>query len=522
MEHSNKMDGALPGGILPSGMSQAEKDKLEERIMAYFDGALDKASSNRLLSDVSANAEARALFHSHEVLNRVIAAARVPLEAPLEVKRSIVERIPSLVAFIPGLLGTSQMLPVLTQSANPFLAFLSKIPLSTAISIGTSAVVLTTAGVIVKNKLDESAANEARSHVAVVRQHEAPPASAMPYAPLATANTDAAHAPSMNGATPHIATENAASTGSTAAKIARTRVANNRAATSNQSFAVANRAFRADEAANSNNRIQANDSRHSQPVVTRTPSALPEQSKADAPTPPDNTPALTAVAPSSVPAVAANIPVSRPSVISPMPLDFGDGIVLRPFVSSGVGIASWSAGPTLVEGAKHRSAGSKLIQDFRAGFDLAVNDVLSLRFEGGQSQFAHQVLHGDNLSGNGELPTYAIYTAVTLDQAYWTGIGLSYSIAVGQVPLQFSLDGGPVWLHPIGWTAGLGLSTEFDLGSRLALRPGMTFNLTGTGRDGMRNADANPASSIFLNREFNESRMIYSSLGLNIGFMFRF
>src|SRR5438552_3049556 len=158
-------------------MENAQKQKLEERIIAYFDGSMSDAESSSLIREVAKTTEGRSLFKSYESLQRVINAARVPMEMPLAARRSIADRIPGLLAWIPGLLGTAETMPVVTQSANPFIAFLSKIPLSTAISVGTSVAVLTTAGVIVKNKLDNDAAREQKANVAVVQnQHSANPA----------------------------------------------------------------------------------------------------------------------------------------------------------------------------------------------------------------------------------------------------------------------------------------------------------------------------------------------------------
>ena len=64
MNNPNMMNSALP---------QAERDKLEERIIAYFEGSLDGNSSTQLLKEVAETAEKRSLFHSYEVLDRVIA-----------------------------------------------------------------------------------------------------------------------------------------------------------------------------------------------------------------------------------------------------------------------------------------------------------------------------------------------------------------------------------------------------------------------------------------------------------------
>ncbi|HEX5315091.1 MAG TPA: hypothetical protein VFX22_00455, partial [Candidatus Kapabacteria bacterium] len=146
-------------------MQNEDKSKLEERVIAYFDGSLDSEGSRSLLREVAESPEKRALFKAHETLSRLIVAARAPMEAPLEVKRSIAERIPGMLAFIPGLLGTAETAPIISQNANPFLAFFARMSLTTAVSIG-SVVALLTAGIILKNNFDNQPARMASSKIA--------------------------------------------------------------------------------------------------------------------------------------------------------------------------------------------------------------------------------------------------------------------------------------------------------------------------------------------------------------------
>ncbi len=138
-----------------STMQSDDKSKLEERVIAYFDGSLDSEGSRSLLREVAESPEKRALFKAHETLSRLIVAARTPMEAPLEVKRSIAERIPGMLAFIPGLLGTAETAPIVSQNANPFIAFFARMSLTTAVSIG-SAVALLTAGILLKNNFESN------------------------------------------------------------------------------------------------------------------------------------------------------------------------------------------------------------------------------------------------------------------------------------------------------------------------------------------------------------------------------
>ncbi|HET6400711.1 MAG TPA: hypothetical protein VFH95_04850 [Candidatus Kapabacteria bacterium] len=147
-------------------MLNDDKSKLEERVIAYFDGSLDNEGSRSLLREVAESPEKRALFKAHETLSRLIVAARAPMEAPLEVKRSIAERIPGLLAFIPGLLASTEAAPVLTENVNPFIAFFTRMSLTTAVSIG-SAVAVLTAGIFLRNNFESHSAPASPKIVAV-------------------------------------------------------------------------------------------------------------------------------------------------------------------------------------------------------------------------------------------------------------------------------------------------------------------------------------------------------------------
>ena len=142
-------------------MQNEEQSKLEERIIAYFDGSLDGEGSQSLLREVAENPETRVIFRGHETLQRLIAAAREPLEAPLEVKQSLSDRIPGLIAFLPGLFGAAETAPVITENANPFIAFFTRMSLTTAVSIG-GAVALLTTGLFLKNNFES---NSARTNI---------------------------------------------------------------------------------------------------------------------------------------------------------------------------------------------------------------------------------------------------------------------------------------------------------------------------------------------------------------------
>jgi hypothetical protein len=507
-------------------MLQQEKDKLEERIVAYFEGSLDQQSSRSLLSEVGTSTESRGLFKAHESLSRLISAARVPLETPIEVKRSIVERIPGLLAFIPGLLGGAQALPILSQSASPLWSFFAKIPLSTAISVGTSVAVLTTAGVVIKNKLDDNAASEHKARVAVV-QNQAKRADAPQYymAPL----------PSRDAAAPEV--------GHAGSVVAEAR------ATSNRSQQVSGHtpANRTDQADLSDRSHRTNEShatdRPAADIVADHAGVLPATNDVDkGVTPLESTPKLnesanppsaslppqessqdiSTVTPQSSGPAQANIILPRASVLTPLPMSFGDGSVVRPFGSIGTRVSFFQVNGEAAPNT-HKSATSIPVLSFLAGLDFLLDESFSLRLQGGQSTFAHEVLRGELQPGPGSIPNYISYSTVETDAAYWATGGLNYQFNLTEtIPVILSAGTGAAWLHPIAFMADFGASAEIPISSSFALRPGVTFDALWTGIDGLRDGTTLPASAIFVNRQLSGSGFVSTSLGINVGFVVRY
>ncbi len=548
-------------------MQQHEKDKLEERIVAYFEGELDPNAGKQLLADVAKNTESRALFKSHESLNALINAARVPMEVPLEAKRSIAERIPGLIAFIPGLLGGAQAIPVLTQSGNSLFGFLAKIPLSTAISVGTSVAVLTTAGVIVKNKMDANADAERKAKV-VLMQNQSKVSDGTQYsiAPLPTkdvavpnignasatvvggegsgvsnnaspnassTNTSSANTPPASGFTPAvpsqaerthlpIAPKTLAAVVAGTEHVASAHAAKgvdgmNNSGRSEKPKAIdrsANASI-ADKSIADNERSKDFDQSENQSKNFGIAATTPTTPASDAP------PQISTVGVSQSSVAPANNALPRTSVLSPLPISFGDGLVVRPFGSIGTRISFFNVkGESSAD--KYRSGTAAPVMNILAGLDFLLDEVWSLRIQGGQSAFAHEVRRSD-VQLTGLLPSYVQYSTVESDAAFWSTAGVNYQFSLTDaVPVTLSAGVGAAWLHPIAFMADFGVTAEMPVSSGLALRPGVTFDLLKTGIDALRDGQTQPGSAIIVNRELSGNGFWSTSVGINIGFIARF
>lgn len=410
-------------------MQYEEKSNLEERIIAHFDGSMDDASSKSLLDEVMASPEKRALFRAHETLDRVIAAARVPMEAPLETKRQIADRIPGLLAFIPGLLGTAETVPVLTQSANPFIAFFTRMSLSTAVSIGTAVAVLTTTGIIVKNNLDKAPAS---AKIAVVQN-----------AP-STMNTNSTP---QNYA---MATPKAISSG----------ISKHAAANVGMNPPVA------------------------QPVASEPVAPIadnisqPQVSQANVAASEDNAPLVTEAFDSPKPpqAIAADIPVLQPDILTPMPDEIGEGITVRPYVSEGSKEVQTSMlNPNGTATLKLQPS----TENLTAGLDFEVGNRYAFRVQGGYSGFAEVIAVPTTLTPPPSLlgPPLKIYgPSMDIKTMPWTTFGASYTFLTPFMPVIVSGDIGAVWASNPEILTMAGFGTEIPIAGQLAVRPMITFD----------------------------------------------
>jgi hypothetical protein len=489
-----------------NAMEDNEKNKLEERILAYFDGALDKQSSKQLLAEVAKSSEKRTLFQSHEMLNRIISAARVPLETPIEAKRSIAERIPALLAFIPGLLGTAETLPILTQSANPFIAFFTKIPLSTAISVGASVAVLTTAGVVVKNKLDDNAAREHKSRVAVVQNNTI---LSTPQAYAVLPQTNIRSLPSRNLAMPNLGSAGTSAnvvSGSSASGITTSKPTQNL----NTSIPPSPGILKDKLPPGGVNHMPAGEI--SSAVM---PSAIAgNSSRSDS--------NIHEVLLASVQPVPANIMPPNSSVLYPLPMNLVEGLIVRPYANGGLKVIMLPNISEVNSNPRKTASGPTLAWNSLFGLDFLIDESFAYHVQVGSGQFAQIAYHNDYIPSVSSVPAYAYDKAVDLNQSWWTTVGASWMLNPNDAfRVILSADAGAAWLHPIAPMAGLGLATEIDLSSRFTIRPGVTFDAVWTQADGSHNA-ALPPSVIIQNEEFGPTGLFSTSIGFNIGFMLRY
>jgi hypothetical protein len=455
-------------------MQYEEKSNLEERIIAHFDGSLDNASSKSLVDEVLASPEKRALFRAHETLNSVIAAARVPMEAPLETRREIADRIPGLIAFIPGLLGTAETMPILQQSANPFISFFARMSLQTAVSIGSAIAVLTTAGIIVNNNLDN---NTAQPTKIVAVQNAAP------------ANSTSQNYGMITSQNPNTAAANHENASSKLVKHAASNVRVD--AASPQSFTSTN-----------------ND--------VSTSNTLSSQDKASSDE--DNQPLVTNAfdAPKSSSAIAANIPVMQPEILMPMPDEVSEVITVRPYASYG---------ERRVQLNPVGDAGRNVyVPNTIIGIEFGIGDRYAFRVQGGQSSFA-QVGYTPDFGARivSTIPGLTAWKSTTVaQQANWTTVGMSYSIPVtSSIPIILSADGGAVFgsgFSGIGIMGILGAAADIPLSSMFTLRPQITYDVVSSSTQPV----STPSGNAILENSISETSMRTNAFGYQLDLMFRF
>jgi hypothetical protein len=442
-------------------MQHEEKSNLEERIIAHFDGSMDSQSSKSLLDEVMASPEKRALFRAHETLNSVIAAARVPMEAPLEARREIADRIPGLIAFIPGLLGTAETMPILQQTANPFVAFFARMSLQTAISIGSVIAVLTTAGIIVRNNLDNNAAQTPK--IAAVQ------------------NQPTANSPSQNYAM-------APST--------------SKAVSSDISKHTASMVRSTNEGSNTD---------VAQPLISESGTQNNVNSPENVtPSPEDNAPRVSNAFDSPKPASAiADIPAMQSHILSPMPEEVNQGITVRPYASYGQRMVQLN--PTT------GTAKSVFAQNSVLGLEFELGDRWAFRAQGGQSGFAQVTYLYEKQSAFG-IPIY-VPNSTLASNKFWGTVGMSYSLALTEsIPLILSGDVGAAFLQKTAVMGMLGVGTEIPLSSNITLRPQLSYDLVSASTTPIWT----PSGNAILQNSISTTSMISQAFGFQINMMFRF
>lgn len=445
-----------------------DRSALEDRIIAHFDGSLDRASSKALLDEVMASPEKRALFRAHETLNSVIAAARVPMEAPLETKREIADRIPGLIAFIPGLLGTAETMPILQQSSNPFVSFFARMSLQTAVSIGSAVAILTTAGIIVKNNLDNNAAQTPK--IAAVQNATQP-------APLASANTPAqryAMVPSAPNAVASGVSNHTTSSVRTTTNVRTNGVEAQLPVTESSSQENMNAPQVETPASNDNDNL------------------VPVSSAFDAP--------------KSSPAIAADIPVMQPEILMPTEDEVSQGITVRPFASYGTRYVNIN------------NNGHSILQDaqgYAAGVNFEIGDRYAFRAQFGRSEFAQVYAAPGRPIPSLAGPILKYEAAMELAPQNWTTVGMSYSFATPLVPIILGGDAGAVWFtSTTGIMVMTSLATEIPVSGQLTIRPALTFDAVESST-----SPSNQLNGIFEGAK--QQTMWASAFGFQLNFMFR-
>jgi hypothetical protein len=462
-----------------------DRSALEERIIAHFDGSLDNASSKSLLDEVMASPEKRALFRAHETLNSVIAATRVPMEAPLETRREIADRIPGLIAFLPGLLGTAETMPILQQSANPFLSFFARMSLQTAVSIGSAIAILTTAGIIVKNNLDNNAAQPPK--IAVIQNAAPANSTSQSYGmiPSQSQNTAAAnHENASSNLVKHTSSN------------VRTNII------PGSSFASTNDMSASDDAASQDR--STSDDRSSSDKASTSEESQPLVSNAFD-------------APKSVPAKVADIPVMQPQILMPTEDEVSQEITVRPYASYG---------ERRVQLNSVGNAGTNVLYKPNTilGIEFEIGDRYAFRVQGGQSSFA-QVGYTQDLGARlvSTIPGLKAYQSATFaQQANWTTVGMSYSIPVtSSIPIIFSADGGAVFgsrFSGVGITGIFGAAADFPISSTFTLRPLLTYDIVSSSTTPV----STPTGRVILENSISQTSMLSSAFGFQINLMYRF
>ncbi len=396
-----------------STMQNEERSKLEERIIAYFDGSLDGEGSSSLLREVAENPEKRALFTGHETLSRLIAAAREPLEAPLEVKRSIAEKIPGMLAFLPGLFGAAETAPVFTENTNPFIEFFSRMSLSTAAAIGGAIAVLVTSAILLKNNLDRQPVTSSSPKIGAVRSATSAGAK-MNFAPATVPASSVAE----GNLTKRVAGI------SRIAKVVRAK--------------------------------------------GNLPEAMPSDYDIDASselaslTPPIPTNGVVTV-PSNL------IPNQNIESLRSLPIMAGEGVTIRPYFSDGYRLVSLNGinGP----------GSAKPFQSELVGVEFDLGDRYAFRVQGGTSSFAafstqERASGSESLITSSISAKPAWWSTLGVSYSFSTFAAVPLILSGDAGAVWFTNPGLP---GP-GLMARLGLATEIPIFNRLAIRPSLTYD----------------------------------------------
>jgi hypothetical protein len=235
---------------------------------------------------------------------------------------------------------------------------------------------------------------------------------------------------------------------------------------------------------------------------------------------------ISSVSPEPVPAATANIVPPNTSVLYPNEMDLTQGIIVRPFASTGARIVMI---PTVARDnpgyLPSISQGSKLASDFRFGLDLLLSEQFAINVQAGYTSFAQLVtkLTSEQQAG---IPFggYAYYSQIAMTPSAWTMLGASYTVNPSD-PFRIILNAnaGVAWLNSVAPMGELGLTTELDLSSRITVRPAFTFDVARVGYGSDQSGTAPLTNGFIYHNEITNSQSIWeSSVGVNIGIMFRY
>ncbi len=559
------------------------RERLEDEILAFFDGALGPESTERLMETVETNPEARALFESHQSLQDLIASARIPMDTPVETTRALAEKIPNLLVFLPGLIGGLETVPVLTQSANTFLTFLAKVPASMMISAGAAVTVMTAAGVYVattNNSAEKNHTTTAHVRVAEAPKQDNPmnfqPAQNVassqevgsanatfkenPEAPKSSAPSNVANTNTPSAAVASIPASPAPAVGHPATpKVPATPKAN---AASNSEHLNAPNDVKMPQPttppAHAAKAIASSGNASAASAKSVTPAAAAKHGNAQHPansTPDVNAPskdlaqnengttnAVAMKAPeSSIPepiigrtslriadgAVGApnNIPQAHVLVNDYISSDDASNVKVSPFATLGLRLMFMPSFSENASGGRASRQGTVISPnvDAFAGVDFAFSNYFALRVGGGAGNFGQIVPQNYLIPSSAAVPINQYVTAshVEIMQLIYAKLLASYTLNPFDA-LRMTFDGGAGYAFSGGPLGQIGFRVAYDVTSNLTLRGGLAWEVASIGIKSDDNRVAAQSDAILIDRRLSPPNLIQNSLIPQIGFAFRF
>jgi hypothetical protein len=485
-------------------MKEAENMAFEDRVLAYLDGALDDASSERLLAEIEADSAKQQIFSAHQELDKLIMTARVPLETPEETRRSIAAAIPGLVTYLPHFISSGTAVSLLATRGRTILEFFTQTPLRTALSIGGAAAIITTGAIVTKNLTSGNASDHIPSLTRYERMIASPNAtqpnaastpsgvqgsasSSIQFAPLASSNL--ASNTRMHGAGSMAdRSANCVSVASSA-----TSSATSSAASSATSIVVSDRN-------NESDRVTVNGSVAG--AATSTAASANENDIGSIANP---------ISPRSVTRTVSQ-PVSEGA--TPYPIFVTPRSYREPL---GVNVTAGFAARYLmlpsVDGENENQLGTSAIAAVRVPVTTGIN----LLAEGGYSSFARARQTASVVPGFGSLEHVVIDTKLATDEAYWTRIGAEYLFGADEETLTpfVSIAGGVAFARTLAPMAAVGTGVKWYWTDYVKFVANVGYEQTWLARE---NASYSvPASAIVDTHDLNAASVSNSAFTISLG-----